>query len=60
MLNDKLLTLSIREVVVPENRCAFGWPHFQVALVTVPSRVQKIHIILYKRLEYTLKISDIS
>lgn len=51
-------TFSIRQVVVPEHSCAFGRLHLQVALVTIPSGVQKINVILYERLTHkTLKLT---
>lgn len=48
-------TSAIRKVVVPQNSRPFGRLHPQVTLVTIPSGVQKIHVVLYERLKHTIK-----
>lgn len=56
----RLPTSSIRKVVVPENSGPFGRLHPQVTFVTIPSGVQKIHVIVYERLKHMFKISHIA
>lgn len=51
-------TSSIRKVVVPEHGCAPCGLHSQVTLVTVSPGVQQVHVVLYQRLEDTIKFTN--
>lgn len=49
-------TSPIRQVVIPEHSRPFGGIHPEVALVAVPSGVQKIHVVLYETLKHTSRL----